>query len=175
MKRLLVASFLVTLGGCPGGGELEQPGKYFPEAGGMGSVGSGGTGGTAGGSALVVGCDYAAALATCATKFCHLPGATPVLAGLNLAPDDGLVSRLKDVPATFGDLYCDNMPCATIPDACPKGALLVDSQDFSRSLLLRKLNDPMDCGDKMPPPGYQYTDDERACLTTMVQAIADLP
>jgi hypothetical protein len=166
-QRLLVgASFLVVLSGCPGGGELEQPGKYFPDDAGMEPAEAG---------TLMVPCDYVAALETCAKTGCHKPLGGSVIAGLNLVPDDDLVSRLKDVRATFGDLYCGTMPCATIPTACPTGALLVDSKDPAQSFLLRKLNDPLGCGDKMPPPGYQYTDDERACLELMVQAIAELP
>jgi hypothetical protein len=154
------------LAGCPGGGELEQPEKYFPKDAGIGPV-EGGT--------LMVACDYAAALETCAKVGCHKPLGSSVIAGLNLVPDDGLVSRLKDVPATFADIWCVNMACTTIPTACPTGALLVDSKDPEQSFLVRKLNDPLECGDKMPPPGYAFSEDQRACLELMVQAIAELP
>ncbi len=123
---LMGAAFLVTLSGCPGGSELEDPGKYGIAGGPVtgsggttgGSTGTGGatggtTGGTTGGSAgtagtmLTVNCTgttYQSALASCNGAGCH--SAIYPQAGLNLVADANLVSRLKDVPSTHASISC---------------------------------------------------------------------
>ncbi len=145
------AFFLFTLSGCPGGADLEDPGKFGIAGGpvtgtGGTSTGSGGTGGgttgggTTGGSAgtgsggtLTVNCTgttYDVALKSCNTLGCH--AANYPAGGLNLVADANLVTRLKDVPAqhkdigcTAGDTTCacdaNTLTCTTPPSACPMG------------------------------------------------------
>jgi hypothetical protein len=193
--------FLFTLSGCPGGAELEDPGKFgiagaaVTGTGGAGT-GSGGTGGgTTGGSAgtssggtLTVNCTgttYDVALKSCNQLGCH--AASYPYSGLNLTADSGLVSRLKDVPAKHGDVSCSpsdatqictcdstSFSCTTPPTSCPKGDFLVDSSDYTKSWLWKKLEmtDPM-CGVQMPDGAYRSPAD-KACLEAMVQAIAML-
>lgn len=187
----------LSLTGCPGGADLENP-ERFPQlstatggtgAGGMGTAGMGtaatssggmGTGGTGmagtgtGGSGvtqpLVVDCDYAAVLNTCATLGCHTSLNS---SGLNLTPDDGLVARLKDQPAQHMGIYCGLKLCDTQPSDC-KDALLVNSADPDSSWLLLKLQGQQgNCGDQMPAPGGPPAD-QMTCLDHLVRAIAAL-
>jgi hypothetical protein len=183
---LLSAAFAVSLSGCPGGADLEHPEKYFAGSPGTGAGGSG-TGGTgAGGKALVeipipvvaecttAGGAEVVLARTCALSGCHKPGAIKPQAGLILTGDTLLVSRLKDVPSTHADIYCGSMPCPTIPEECPKGDMLVDSADYTKSWMLIKMNDAMLCGDLMPP-SITFTPEDKACLDNLVKAIAELP
>jgi hypothetical protein len=190
----------VTLAGCPAGAELEDPERFAigtggtgpatggtgPATGGMGPA----TGGTAGnatagtsGTLTVVcdgGADYVTTLnSNCAKSGCH--NSRSVVAGLDLTPNADLVMRLKDQPATHGEIDCGSggvfMEC--IPTTCPApgGALLVDSDNPDESWLLRKVNGTHgECGDSMPiPPGDVGFDDARkACLDKLVRAIAAL-
>jgi hypothetical protein len=181
-----------VLAGC--GGESVIGGANDPGSGGTQS-GSGGAGGTTGGSTGLSGssgtgattgepfpieslnggdCDYPAVLArNCALSGCHKPGAIKPQADLILMGDSGLVSRVKDVPATHADIYCGSMPCPTIPAACPP-AQLVDSSDWQQSWIYRKITDPMECGDRMPP-SITFTPADRACVVSLIQKIAALP
>lgn len=188
------AFFLCTLSGCPGGAELEDPGKFgiagAPATGTGGtSTGSGGSAGTSTSTTLTVNCTgttYDVALKSCNTAGCH--AATYPYSGLNLTADSGLVARLKDVPAKHGDVSCNpndatqtctcdstTFLCSTPPSACPKGDFLVDSSDYTKSWIWKKLemSDPM-CGIQMPDGAYKSPAD-KACIEAMVQAIAALP
>jgi hypothetical protein len=180
----LGAAFALTLAGCPGGADLEHPERYpigtGTSAGGTG--GSGATGGTGGmtGNRMVpasVDCDYATALTkTCAISACHKASAVPAAAGLVLVPDSGLVDRLYGVPATHGDIYCADISdtCPTPPTTCPKGDLLIDPTDVTKSWILLKMNNPPDCGDAMPA-GVTITADQKACIEKLVTEVAKLP
>lgn len=185
----------MTLAGCPVGAELEDPERFGLGVGGSGpgtggtgpsTGGTGGnaTGGTSGTGMLNVVCDggadYVVTLnQNCATSGCHR--GTRAVAGLNLVPDADLVTRLKDVSPTHGDIDCGTggvfMPC--VPATCPPpgDALLVDSASPDDSWLLRKINGTHGvCGDTMPiPPGDKnYDDIRKACLDKLVRAIAAL-
>jgi hypothetical protein len=182
---IMGATFVATLTGCPGGADLEHPEKYFAgspgvgASGGSGGAGSGGSAGTGGsghvGPVVVEGCDFVASTSKCATSGCHKPSvAIPAPAGLNLVADELLVSRLKDVDATFKDIYCGSVPCPTIPEECPDVVKLVDSANFADSWMLRKVTDPMGCGELMPP-SVTFAEVDRVCLENLVKAIAALP
>jgi hypothetical protein len=179
---LLSAAFAVGLSGCPGGAELEHPEKYFAGSPGTGAGGSG-TGGTGAGGKPIVemplptvdGCDIPAVLSrNCALSGCHKAGAIKPQAGLLLVGDTTLVSRLKDTPSTHADIYCGSMPCPEIPAECPKDDKLVDSADYTKSWMLIKMNDAMECGDLMPP-SVTFTPEDKLCLENLVKAIAELP
>jgi hypothetical protein len=188
---LVATFFLLTLSGCPGGADLEDPGK-FGIAGGPATGTGGTTGGTTGGSGgtmLTVNCTgttYDVALKSCNQLGCH--AASYPYSKLNLTADSGLVARLKDMPAQHGDVGCSpgdatqictcdatSFTCTTPPSACPKGDLLIDSSDYTKSWIWKKLemSDPM-CGVQMPDGAYKSPAD-KACLEAMVQAIAALP
>lgn len=197
---IIGVSFLLTLSGCPGGAELEDPQKYgiagMPvtasggTSGGTGGSGSGATGGSAGtgsNTTLTVNCTgttYQQALASCNGGGCH--AAMYSAADLNLVADAGLVSRLKDVASKHSDIGCSgssdttctcvNYYCSTPPASCPSGALLVDSSDYTKSWLLTKVDNanPM-CGAQMPYAEPYKTPNDKACIEAMVQAIAQLP
>jgi hypothetical protein len=144
----------------------------------------GGSAGTAtpgtGGTSLVVNCgnstDYATALRNnCANAGCHRAGSPP--SGLDLTPDAGLVSRLKDGPAKFGDIICGDVVCPVPPASCPVpgSVLLVDSVNPDASWMLTKMgNGTLDCGDPMPGTAYEGPDDQ-ACIENLIEAIAALP
>jgi hypothetical protein len=177
--------FLFMLSGCPGGADLEDPGKF----GIAGAHATGGSAGTGNNTTLTVNCTgttYDVALKSCNQLGCH--AASYPYSGLNLTADSGLVARLKDVAAKHGDVSCNpgdatqvctcdanSFLCTTPPSACPKGDLLVDSSDYTKSWIWKKLEmaDPM-CGVQMPDGAYKSPAD-KACLEAMVQAIAALP
>ncbi|HEX5101085.1 MAG TPA: hypothetical protein VFV94_16355, partial [Polyangiaceae bacterium] len=107
----------------------------------------------------------------CATTGCH---GNSFVAGLDLRPNEGFASRIKDKPATFGAIACEGSLTETcIPDSCPTGALLVDSVAPASSWMLQKLSAPNGCGVTMP---YTKTvnADELACLTQIIDAVAAL-
>ncbi len=196
MRTWTVMGFGFALLCC--GGESVIGGANDPGTGGAGGAqsGSGGAGGTTGGSAGLSGssgtgattgepfpieglngggCDYPAVLSrNCALSGCHKPGAIKPQADLILVGDSGLVSRVKDVPATHADIYCGSMPCPTIPATCPPGAKRVDSSDWQASWIYRKITDPMECGDLMPP-SVTFTPEDQACIISLIVAIAALP
>lgn len=186
---------LLTLSGCPGGAELEHPEKYGLTGGSSSMNGSGGTtggsspgtGGTAGGSAgtgggatLTVDCGsdtYQSVLTqNCATGGCHKKtGNIPARSGLDLTPDSGLVSRIKDVKAQHGDIYVGNSTTPSVPASCDPNVLLVNSANADASWILAKIKGTQsDCGIQMPdvggPPAAAET-----CLENFVSAVAALP
>ncbi|HTQ06495.1 MAG TPA: hypothetical protein VMI54_21695 [Polyangiaceae bacterium] len=199
------AAFAVAWGGC-GPTSIELHHESSGEAGSGGdqttppaaetggssatSGGSSGSGGSAaGGGAMASGgaasgilfstdCDYSAALKSCNTLGCH--SASYPAASLNLVFDSNLVKRLKDVPATFGDIFCTDHICDTPPAACPPlgTKLLVDSAEWQMSWMIAKMRgETPGCGVSMPdtdPPDTFAASDE-ACLEEMVQVIAGLP
>ncbi len=189
---LLGASFLLTLSGCPGGAELEHPEKYGLTAtggstatgsGGMTATGGSGASGSAGTSSappLTVDCGtdtYQNVLTTnCASLGCHLPFmgmASTAASGLDLTPDSGLVGRLKDVKAQHGDITCAPDFTACVPASCDPSALLVNSQDPTKSWILTKINGAQsDCGTPMPPPSGPSGTALTMCITNLVNAIA---
>ncbi len=189
----LGVSFLLTLSGCPQGADLEDPEKYGLTGGNSSMNGSGGstggsspgTGGTTGGSAgtaatLTVDCGtdtYQNVLTTnCATPGCHKGSSlAPAISMLNLVPDSGLVSRIKDVKAVHGDIYVGDATTPSVPASCDPNALLVNSANPSASWILAKINGTQnDCGSQMPsaggPPAAVTT-----CIQNLVAAVATLP
>jgi hypothetical protein len=197
-----------TLAGCPVGAELEDPDRFAIGTGGTGP-GTGGTGPATGGTAgsgtagsgtagsgtagsggaggIVTpnvtcdgGADYVVTLnSNCAKVGCH--NTRSAVAGLDLTPNADLAMRLKNQPATHGEIDCGSggvfMEC--VPATCPQPgvALLVNSAAPDDSWLLRKLNGTQGvCGDHMPiPPGdVDFDDARKACLDKLVRAIAAL-
>jgi hypothetical protein len=146
-------------------------------AGGSGTAGAAaGGGGTAGAQALVVDCgslNYTDLLGhDCAMIGCHRP--PTLVSGLNLTPDSGLVSRLKDVPAKHGDILCPPDSNVCVPATCDPSALLVNSASPDKSWILAKLRGTQNgCGDQMP--SMEYDPAKEQCLEKMVNAIAALP
>ena len=163
-------------GGANGGGM---------NAGGAGvmSGGSSGAGGSAVAAAFQAACaDYLNIVTTdCAHLGCHAgPNAT---SQLDLSPDTGLPSRVKDVPAKHLNITCsppgaDIVECTSVPAApAPANALLVDSSNWQASWIIAKLRAmSTGCGDTMPDAEYltEKTDRE-LCIERLVQAIAALP
>lgn len=176
-------AFALTLGGCPGGAELEHPERY-PVGTGTGAGGT--TGGTSGSGGMVtamrsipatVTCDYSTALLkTCAISSCHKQGSVSPAAGLNLVPDALFVDRIYGVAATHGDIYCADISdtCPTPPATCPTGDFLINPMNPTASWILTKMNMPPDCGESMPA-GVNITADQKACLETLFNEIAKLP
>ncbi len=182
---------LITLGGCSSGDDDTNGSGSgaAPAAGGTGGSGTGGsaTGGT-GNSGAGMGnmlaiptlpdCDPVKALTVgpgaCAQFGCHKGPYSE--AKLELTPNAGFVSRVKDVPATHLNIKCaDSMDCATPPAACPTGDKLIDSSNVDNSWMLHKLQGTQTgCGDSMPAPDYPIDDAGRACLVELVKAIAAL-
>jgi hypothetical protein len=190
---LLGAFFVPLLSGCPGGAELEDPGKYGltggnPSTGTGGTNAMGGTGGTTGGSAgtgtpppmLTVDCGSSTyqtvLMGSCVSLGCHAATSTiPAASMLDLTPNDGLVSRLKDVKAKHGDITCGADFTACTPASCDPNALLVNSATPSASWILAKINNTQsDCGASMPIGGTLSAADSM-CMTNLVNAIAALP
>jgi hypothetical protein len=191
---VFIFTSLITLGGCSsGGGDTGGGGSgAAPAIGGTGGSGTGGSG--TGGSAPAAGtgnsgagtgnmppiptltdCDPVKALTTgpaaCAQLGCHKGPYSE--AKLDLTPNAGFVSRLKNVPATHLDIMCNGAPCATPPTACPTGDKLIDTANADNSWMLHKLQSTQTgCGDAMPPPGYTIDDAGRACIIELVKAIA---
>jgi hypothetical protein len=181
---VLTFTSLITLGGCSSSGDDD-------------TSGSGGTGSGTGGSAPVAGtgnsgagtgnmqaiptlpdCDPVKALTmgggACAQFGCHKGPYSE--AKLDLTPNAGFVSRVKDVAATHLNVKCaDGKECATPPAACPTGDKVIDSTNVDNSWMLHKLQSTQTgCGDAMPPPDYPIDDAGRACLVELVKAIAAL-
>jgi hypothetical protein len=184
---------LPPLGSCAIRKQLEElqggEGGYAAEGGHADQGDGSASAGTAGGGnpappALEVDCDWQTALQkSCAISVCH--GTHNNFAGLNLIPDDLLVSRLKDVTITLGDVDCDPSEeyheCVSPPPECTQylGAKLVDSAYPEASFILAKLRGS-GCGNQMPlPPGdapYEgWNAERRACIESLVQGIAALP
>jgi len=180
----------LTLAGCPVGADLEDPERFAvggtggttAASGGTAGSGTSGSGGTAG-SGLGTpdpGCDYVTVLnSNCARTACH--NTRSKISGLDLTPDANLAARLKDVPATHGDIDCSNggVFMACVPESCASfgDAPLVDSANPDNSWILHKLNATHnDCGLEMPiPPGDTGFDATRLdCLDKLVRAIAAL-
>ena len=127
---------------------------------------------------MVAGCDFTKILpASCDIIGCHK--GTFAEAKLELTPDMGFVGRLKDVPATHGDIPCpDDATKICMPSTCPAGVKLVDSANPQNSWLIAKLEGNVDmCGTIMPQPGSGYSLDAagKTCLESLVNAIAALP
>jgi len=172
-------ALIFTQSGCPGGADLENPDAW---AGRFGTAASGNASGSGGTSPTGPVLDFSTIQCTnttpqvvlnskCSTTGCH--GANPS-ANLDLRADSGFASRIKDKPATFGGIACTDDPLKIcLPDSCPTGVSLVDSDAPDSSWILQKLNDPKGCGIKMP---YTKTvnADELACLTQIVNAVAAL-
>ncbi len=162
--------------GCPEPADLQNP-EMFPKPGGSGVSGSG-TGGTAaggsaaggtaaggtaaGGSAMGSSCEsdcMATVLKSC--TICH--GASLKFAMLDLEAA-GYTARLKDVPATHGDIM-------GTPN-CPASAKLIDSATPAESWLLKKVSSKEgDCGDPMPQ-GTGLTGDNLKCVEDYVSCVA---
>jgi len=174
----LLFALVFTQSGCPGGADLENPDAWagrFGETGGA-AAGTGGTSPT--GPVL----DFSTIQCTgttpqvvlnskCATTGCH---GNSFVVGLDLRPNEGFASRIKDKPATFGGIACQGSLTETcIPDSCPMGASLVDSDAPASSWMLQKLGMTDGCGATMP---YTKTvnADEVACLTQIIDAVAAL-
>lgn len=125
-----------------------------------------------------LGCDYKTIVSgDCAKTGCHRGSLSS--AKLDLS-GNSLVARLKDVPATFLEIQCSAlgepyMEC--IPAACPRGTLLVDSDNWEQSFMLTKLRGTQNgCGTAMPDDTYLTAQPERAaCIEALIHAIADLP
>jgi hypothetical protein len=173
-------------GGCAmserlGAGPLGEGGNAGDDSGAI--AGLSGSGGSPLGA--YTSCDARTALAkSCGFVGCHA-GSRPI-GDLNLLPDDGLVARLKDVPASLQDLDCDPtdifVECTSTPPECVPyvGALLVDSANPDASFILTKLGGRSGCGNQMPlAPGNMasqgWNDERRACIEELVRAIAALP
>ena len=178
---VLGLAFVVTLGGCPGGADLEHPELYGAPVTGTGGTGMAGMPAVARPLPVLADCPDVATQMTkdCASLGCHRNVAKPP-AALNLTPDDYLISRLKDVAATHADIYCpDQVPpdtCSTIPAECPApgAALLINTTSPPDSWMLAKLDGTMlGCGAQMPPAVYDPT--HLACLKELIAAIAALP
>jgi cysteine-rich repeat protein len=160
---------VVSGDGCSADCELETDatGDGCPNA----YCGAGGNG-----PELSVGCDYEKMLQEgCATVGCHKGTTRAAQAGLILTPDNDLVARIKNVPATFGDIFCTDIMdyCPTPPAACPPSALLVDSADWTKSWMNRKMSGTA-CGDPMPI-GSHWSADDQQCFVRLIEAIAALP
>ncbi|HTQ04193.1 MAG TPA: hypothetical protein VMI54_10060 [Polyangiaceae bacterium] len=195
---LLTLTSLITLGGCS---STTSPGDTSGGAGGTtggtgsgaapgsgGSVSAAGTGGTGTSSAGAgsVKMQPIPTLSDCPTLNSELTSGCAKLgchqgpyasAKLDLTPDMGLVGRLKDVPANHTDITCaGNVVCTSIPAACPTGDKLVDSSNVANSWMLHKVNGmPNGCGDSMPPAGYSIDATGKACVISLINAIAALP
>lgn len=171
-------ALIFTQSGCPGGAELENPGAWAGRFGAAASGTGGGSGGTGMTGPIL---DFSTVQCTnttpetvlknkCATSFCH---GTSYVADLDLRPDSGFAARVKDVPATFGDILRSGSTEEYIPDSCPTGASIVDSDAAASSWMLLKLGMQGDCGVAMPS-GKTLSADELACLTQIVNAVAAL-
>jgi hypothetical protein len=142
----------------------------------VGTAGSAGSGSSAAGTgALVVDCGtlkYTDVLTDCTMVGCHRPPAPTSM--LNLTPDAGLVSRLKDVPAKHLDIFCPDVNDYCTPASCDPTALLVNSANPAQSWILTKLRGTQNgCGAQMPDPEYDPSREQ--CLENMVNVIAALP
>jgi hypothetical protein len=176
----------VSLGGCPGGAELENPDQnmqYFSGAPGVGGT-TGGAGqggsptggaGTAGGAgtgsanwtwncATPLEGPMGALKQNCARGGCH--DQTSRYAGLNLTDPSTIRGQMVDQIATHGDMSCGTpgMTHVCTPDeivalGCPLDVKLIDSANFSNSWVVAKINQTHgNCGLYMPfTPGNSAT------------------
>jgi hypothetical protein len=174
-----------------GGSTAGTGGSTAGTGGSAGSVagGSGGTGGVPYVSPIVLNCPWEDTLKkSCSIAGCHAyaRGTAVPWAGLILVPDEGLISRLKDVTGTLGDINCSPdvnlyVKCEVPPPSCSPlvGAKLVNSQSPEESLIMKKL-EAVSCGDVMPvAPGDSamtgWGPERKACIQDLVRAIAALP
>jgi hypothetical protein len=199
LRVSLCSAALVGLAGCPQGAELEDPDKYGPinNTGGTApTAGSGGSGGGQAGGAPVcptggtaetipnVTCDWATAVTkSCAISSCH--GRLFQYGGLLLTPDSGFTCRVKDKVVTLADVDCDPDPvdylaCTEPPTECQPfvGHKVVDSANPDASFMLTKMLPG--CGNIMPlAPGDSeevgWNEERRACIESLVRAIAAMP
>ncbi len=146
-----------------------------------------------------VGCDYLGSLGApgrvgyCAKGGCHN---TTLRAGkLDLTPDDYLVARLLDVPASHElscapDVRCDPAAATcTNCEQCPSDARLIDTQNPASSWMIQKM-DPfipgttaetlnMGCGDIMPTFNTtgtnNYSQGDKDCLIAFFTRLAQTP
>ncbi len=147
---------LLTLTGCPA--DLENPERFDQAT----STGTGGSPVGAGGGAAVVDTACLTKIFTDQCTVCHFSGST-IGAGLDLKTAD-FASRLVNVPS----MHMSVDPTAT----CPKGDKLVDTANPTASWLLVKINGGQgNCGSIMPLGG-SLTADQKACVTTFVNAEA---
>jgi len=117
----------------------------------------------------------------CARGGCH--DANTQIARLDLTPNEFLVARVLNVPASFGGIEVNGVPC--VPVGCPEPGtkLLVDAENPLASWVIEKMepfppgsseNTDIGCGFDMPmPPGTaHYTEEAKQCLRTLFLAIA---
>jgi hypothetical protein len=169
--------------GCPGAADLENPNQQPAPGGGGTPTTSGGTasnGGSSGGAAA------ASCVTACFTKivqmgtglgtncsFCHnnKPIASGGLKSSMLDLDSpGVEARLKNVPATHGDLTASDTP-----GDCTAGALLVDANNPDASWLLTKVTGKQKgCGTPMPTTGPLGAAD-LMCMQTFIACVAGKP
>ncbi len=117
--------------------------------------------------------------ANCSRTGCH--NALDHFSELDLS-DPGAGGLLVDRRAVFGDISCAApgevfRACDPPPDACPKGALLVDSQHPEQSWMILKMRDAEGCGDLMPlAPGNSTSNgwgpEAQTCIEDWVYALA---
>ncbi|HEX6272833.1 MAG TPA: hypothetical protein VFZ53_07335, partial [Polyangiaceae bacterium] len=119
----------------------------------------------------------------CAKGGCH---SRATRAGqLDLTPDDLLVGRILDVPASFAFAGPGGASC--LGAGCPtNGAMLINSFSASRSWILRKMEPflpgttmvtlDIGCGDAMPTFNVtgteSFTATDKACLTEFFTNVA---
>lgn len=187
----------VTTSGCPMGAELENPERFVPFTGGVGTTGGsvaagmGGSPGGAGAGGATFSCNVDdALLRSCGRNACHNAGSQ--WADLILTDAATAAIELLDVPATHGDIQCSVPPepyraCtpAELPATCPQNVMLIDSMDIDSSWVLRKLDPAFvqgSCGDAMPaPPGNStsvqvgWSEERRACLIEFFRSLAAPP
>jgi hypothetical protein len=166
-----------SVAGAPAGG-----------AGGATGGSAGAAAGSAGSAGMTFSCDVAYALANTSKGSCGISGchnATFHYADLTLVDPAALATALVDVPAMHGDINCaeagqpfrECMP-SELPAGCPQGALLIDSQNFEASWLVRKLDPNFvdgSCGNKMPAaPGNaadRWTAERQQCLMDFFRSL----
>jgi hypothetical protein len=127
-------------------------------------------------------CDYQTIITkSCAAAACHR--ATLTQGSLDLTVNDGLRSRIVNVPAAHSTIDCNPDPvayteCVPPPAACTPGDKYIDTAVPANSWLIKKLDVQNGCGDQMPmPPGNAAStgwDDvaSRACLVKFFNALA---
>jgi hypothetical protein len=155
-----------------------------------GTAGASGTGGSAGagGSGGSISCDIAVAMkANCDKSGCH--NMRDHFAALDFSNLAAIPALLVDKPAAHGDIGCN--PPGTLFRACdaaelvalgcPPDALLIDSQNFDASWVVKKLKgEHGTCGDAMPAslgasPGSGWNDARRACFLEYFRSLIPPP
>jgi len=152
-----------TTGQAAGGdGSITTTVSTTGAGGGAGALGAGGDGG------FESPCDIDSAMASCQGTICHgspgTSGATTLGGGLDLFAV-GRESSLVDQPATY-------LGVADIYD-CPVDdpELIIDSENPSESLILKKIRGTQSCGAAEPIAGMLSAADE-GCIADWVAAVA---